>query len=87
MTLLLLTAFGLIDLACRQPKPILVPLGDSRIVGQVKNGIIAWEPGENGKGIYIIVTKAFATEAMRAKAKVELLELELKKRREEKEQK
>jgi len=64
-----------------------VPLGDSRIVGQVKDSVIAWEPGEDGKGMYIIVTKAFATEAMKAKAKIELLGLELKKCLEEKEKK
>jgi hypothetical protein len=62
-----------------------VPLGDSRIVGQIKDAVIIWEPGENRMGIYLIVTKAFATEANRNKAKVELLELELKKCQEGKE--
>ena len=84
MILTLSIAFGLSGPACKKPTPVLVPLGESRTVGQIKDGAVTWAKGEDGKGLYIIVTKAFVWEANKSKEKVELLDLELKKCREKK---
>ena len=69
-TLILLTLFFSAT-NCRKPEPVLVPIGDAKVVVQLPNG--NWE-----------VTPAFILEFGAYKGQVAILTLELKKCREEK---
>lgn len=80
MTSLLLTALFLscwISTACR-PAPIFVPLGETRIVGTIKTGLVAFQPKEDPNGDYFIVTKNFTRTLYLSLWKIKQLELELK---------
>jgi len=64
---------------CKKPEPVLVPIGEVRIVGLIEKGIVKYEPGENPQGDYNIVTPALILKFIDLAYEVKRLQLELKK--------
>lgn len=59
---------------CKPPDPELIPIGETRIIGDVKDGVITWAEGENPNGEYLIVTKQFHLKLLAALYKIKVLE-------------
>ena len=76
---LLLISLSLAFWSCKKPEPVLVPVGEVRIVGIIEKGIIKFEPSENPQGDYNIVTPAFILKFIDLAYEVKRLQLELKK--------
>ena len=81
LSTLLLLAF-LTTSGCKKPEPVLVPIGEVRVVGIIEKGIVRYEPGENPQGDYNIVTPAFILKFIDLGYEAKRLQLELKKCRE-----
>ena len=64
--------------------PSIVPVGDVRLVGVVKDGVLRLEPGEDPKGSYDVVTKALTVKLYDVLMENQRLKLELEKARAQK---
>lgn len=75
----LLIAFLLSGAICcsHSKPPTVVLIGEARAVGTIAAGVVAFEPGENQAGSYIIVTKALFLQAAWATKEVVVLRKEI----------
>lgn len=78
LSTLLLLVF-LTTSGCKKPEPVLVPIGEVRVVGVIEKGNITYAVGENPQSDYNIVTPAFVIKLIDLAYEVKRLQLELKK--------
>jgi hypothetical protein len=78
ITFLPLICFSLNFWACKPKSPVLIALGEARIIGAINAGVVTFQAGENAQGNYYIVGKAMITTIYKLAYQVKVQGLEIK---------
>jgi hypothetical protein len=64
--------------SCKAKPPVLITLGEARILGSINAGVVMFQAGEDPRGNYFIVSKAMIATVYKLAYEVKAQELEIK---------